>query len=284
MAEWLKVYGETEGPLGFPMRDEDAIRLDETIKAIGGEPDYQRMVVDKAMSEVVADGERADVSWICTEAVDRHKEVVLINGFDDRQYQSNPIVTLNHDYGKHPVGRSLWRKRIRNQHYRGIKAKTIYPTKPEKFEGDCWTPDVAFQLIQSGLMVGKSIGFLTVKAHAPTKEEIAVNPTWAAVNRVIDQWILLEYCCCWLPVNPETITEAVSKSADLSNPLKWLGVEVPTQKAEPTPEPPAPEPIIPFTTVEEIERLIQKQLTGINTDTIIQNCLKDALDKARGRI
>ena len=36
MSNWLKVYGETEGPLGFPMKDEDALRLEEAIKAIGG--------------------------------------------------------------------------------------------------------------------------------------------------------------------------------------------------------------------------------------------------------
>jgi hypothetical protein len=31
------------------------------------------------------------------------------------------------------------------------------------------------------------------------------------VRRVVDEWVLLEYCC-WLPVNPEVVTEVVAKA------------------------------------------------------------------------
>src|ERR1041384_6617430 len=56
----------------------------------------------KTMTEL-SPGERADVSWITTEAIDRQKEVVLVDGFNDEQFKANPIVTINHDYTKHAV-------------------------------------------------------------------------------------------------------------------------------------------------------------------------------------
>ena len=277
MPNWLKTYGDTEGPLGFPMTDEAAIRLEQTIKQIGGEPDYRRVVVEKAATEITAE-ERTDVSWISTEVVDRDREVVKTSGFNDEQYKSNPIVTLNHNYSIEPVGRSLWRKAIHNQHRRGIKAKTIYPNRPATWnDKEIWAPDRAFQLVQSGLMVGKSIGFLTIKSHAPTTEEIAANPEWKTVRRIIDEWILLEYCCCWLPTNPISIVEAVSKSADLIEPLKWAGAEVPEIKQE-------PELIIPMLSLEAAEQAVVKAISEINYQDLVKKICKDALDKATGKI
>ena len=73
------------------------------------------------------------------------------------------------------MGRSLWRKKIKDGARRGVKAKTIYPTKPDDWT-DAWAPDSAWGLVKASLMVGKSIGFLTVKSRAPTEEEIKRKP------------------------------------------------------------------------------------------------------------
>ncbi|MFL5731578.1 MAG: hypothetical protein ACJ78Q_00125, partial [Chloroflexia bacterium] len=43
---------------------------------------------------------------------------------------------------------------------------------------------------------------------------------WNALARVIEEWHLLEYAVCPMPVNPHTLVEAVSKS-NLSV-LPWL--------------------------------------------------------------
>ncbi len=118
----LPIYGTTQGPLGFPMKDADAKALDDFIKTLP-EQDYQHVVVEKAMTEL-SPGERADVSWICTEAIDRQREIVLTAGFRDDHYKNNPIVTINHDYSKSPVGKSIWRKKVRDGETRGVKAKT----------------------------------------------------------------------------------------------------------------------------------------------------------------
>ena len=117
--------------------------------------------------------QRADVSWITDESPDRWREVVIARGMNDSQFALNPIVTLNHKYGLPPVGRSLWRKRVKDGDRVGIKAKTQYPARPEKDWPDKseWPPDVAFNLVQNGLMNAKSIGFLPVKTHEPTLKE-----------------------------------------------------------------------------------------------------------------
>jgi hypothetical protein len=140
------------------------------------------------------------------------------------------------------VGRSLWRKKIKDGARRGVKAKTIYPTKPDDGT-DAWAPDSAWGLVKASLMVGKSIGFLTVKSRAPTEEEIQRKPEWAGVRRIVEEWILLEYACCWLPMNPEALVEAVSKSQQSADALKFVGAELP---------PPAKKeelPPIPFTSL-----------------------------------
>src|SRR5262245_35579813 len=108
-------YGGATGPLGFPLTDRQAGRLEQLLKALprDGEAAYRRVSKAAATSELNA-GERSDVSWITTEALDRDGEIVLAAGMNDSLFAENPIVTLNHSYFAPPVGRSLWRKRVRD--------------------------------------------------------------------------------------------------------------------------------------------------------------------------
>src|SRR5581483_3684005 len=151
MTTFIKHYGDSEGPLGFPMADKAAQALDALLKTLPRTPeyDYRHAVVTKAPTELNP-GERSDVSWISTESVDRAGEVVRARGMDDSQFQANPLVTLGHAYDLPPVGRSLWRKRTRDGNLVGIKAKTQYPARPAAWPGDDpWPPDKVFALIQA---------------------------------------------------------------------------------------------------------------------------------------
>jgi hypothetical protein len=79
------------------------------------------------------------VSWISTETPDRYDHLVFAKGMNNSQFALNPIVTLNHEYTRPPIGRSLWRKRVKNGDTRGIKAKTVYPPMPASWPaGECW--------------------------------------------------------------------------------------------------------------------------------------------------
>jgi hypothetical protein len=120
------------------------------------------------------------------------------------------------------------------------EAKTHYPPRPQAWEGS-WPADAAFTLVQADLLRGKSIGFLPTRVHAPSRQE-RDQPGWENVELVIDDWVLLEYACCFLPCQQHAVVEAVSKSA-LAIPdefLALMGVERPPVSAPFLPSPPSP--------------------------------------------
>jgi hypothetical protein len=279
MSTFLNTYGDTEGPLGFPMKDKQAKALEAILHSLPQEDrQLAHFVTAKAATEVL-DGERSDVSWISTESIDRDKEIVIAKGMNDGQFAANPLVTMNHCYSRPPVGRSLWRKRAKDGQLTGIKAKTQYPVRPADWTDDCWPPDAAFSLVKAGLLNGKSVGFIRLKSHAPTSHEIAAKPDlFANVTRIIDEWLLLEYACTFLPTNQDAIVEAVSKSK-IKVPKEWL-----PEIKDPPQGPPKNSEIIPFISYTEIENAVERALHGINIDTIARAVTKNAIDRLRGAV
>jgi hypothetical protein len=197
---------------------------------------------------------------------------------------------MGHNYWCAPVGKSLWRKKVKDGDVLGIKAKTRYPQKPsdwpdnEHGKQEVWPPDKVFCLIQAGLLQGKSIGFLPLKTHTPDDKEYK-KYGWEpdSVRCVIDEWLLLEYACVFLPANQDSLVEAVSKGetipADL---LLAMGVDPTILKQAP----PATPPVRPnsFTTLSEIERAIQAKINGIDFIAIAKKTVEEAYYKARGLV
>lgn len=277
MSEYLRRhYGDCEGPLGIPCLDRQARALDELLRALPKDDLYapSHLVIDKATTELLP-GERADVSWISAEDPDRMRDVVVARGMNDDHFKLNPVVTLNHAYGLPPVGRSLWRRRVKDGARAGIKAKTVYPARPAEWPASAeWPPDFAFALVQAGLLCGKSIGVLPTKVRLPTDEEMRRRPELCSVQRIIEEWVLLEYACVYLPAQQNAVVEAVSK-----------GLPVPDgfRRALQLPEMPAPL-TINFTSMSEVERHIRRRLDGIDFDQLAGNIAGQALDRARGRV
>jgi len=270
----------TEGPLGFPLQDRQAFALEAILKALPKSADYAyRKAAAPGPPTEVNPGERSDVSWISTEAIDRDREIVRARGLNESIYQYNPIVTLGHRYDLPPVGRSLWRKRVKDGGLAGVKAKTQYPPRPDDWSEPVWTPDAAFTLVQSGLMSGKSIGFLPVKFHVPSSHEIAQKPELQGVVRIIDEWLLLEYACTWLPTNARAIVEAVSKGVVTlpAEIIQALGLS-----AAPATE--QGETCIPFTPLTEIEGRLIRKFESLDLAALIDRAVADRLDRMRGRV
>src|SRR5438876_9836464 len=130
-------YGSAAGPLGFPMLDRQAFALEAILKALPRDDTfaYRKTLIAEKASEVLP-GERSDVSWISTEDPDRTHEVVIARGMNDSQFRLNPIVTLQHAYTIPPVGKSLWRKVVKDGELKGVKAKTQYPARPDGWQGN----------------------------------------------------------------------------------------------------------------------------------------------------
>jgi hypothetical protein len=269
-------YGDTIGPLNFPQSDRAARALDTLLRSLPHtkEYEYRKAVSTKAVTELNP-GERSDVSWISTESVDRMGEIVIARGMNDAQFQGNPLVTLGHAYWMPPVGKSLWRKRVRNGDLVGIKAKTQYPPCPDSWpSSDPWPPDKVLALVQAGLLQGKSIGFLPTKVHIPDEKEVQQNRWQEEVSLVIDEWLLLEYACVFLPANQDALVEAVSKGAMPGDYLAACGF------AE-TYLPPTPTPFTPW---EEIEKAIDRHVAAIDFDAVTATFIQNAYDRARGRV
>src|SRR5436190_16266533 len=185
---FLKSHFDTEGPFGLPMKDTQAKALEERLRALPHEDTFtlRRCSFERGVSELQP-GERADVSWITEETPDRVGDVVLAAGMDDSHFQLNPIVTLNHAYDQPPVGKSLWRRKVREGALRGVKAKTHYPPRPETWTGAEWLPDFAYEMVKADLLRGKSIGFFPLKVRTPSTDEIANSVQLANVRFIIEE-------------------------------------------------------------------------------------------------
>lgn len=211
----------TSGPFSLPMTDRQAFSLEARLKQLGVvEP--RRLSLARSNPEPQPEG-RSDVSWITAELPDRQGDIVLASGMDDSHFRLNPIVTLNHDYQRPPVGRSLWRRLVRDQGVTGIQAKTYYPPRPKDWSGGPWLPDLAYELLRAGLLNAKSIGFLPLKVRSPSQDEIAANPGMKNIRAIVEHWLLLEYACCYLPVQPYAVVEEIvtpKSVAETADPLQ----------------------------------------------------------------
>jgi hypothetical protein len=197
---------------------------------------------------------------------------------NDSHFKLNPIVTNNHACWCAPVGKSLWRKRAKDGPLVGIKAKTLYPKRPESWTGEDWMPDTVLALIQAGLMQGKSVGFIRLKSHAPSSHEIAADPAMAKVSRVIDEWLLIEYAVTFLPMNQAALVEAVSKSGIAPERLQTLGIELPR------PEPAPTSPVVPFTPESELYQAISRRIAAFDFEALAQRAISQGIDRSRGRV
>jgi hypothetical protein len=272
--DFLKPHYDTEGPFGLPMKDTQAQAFEAIIKTLPEPAEPKFVTLDKAPSEL-SPGERADVSWICTEDIDRDQEIVVAKGMNDFHFKLNPIVTLQHCYSLSPVGKSVWRKRINDGELTGIKAKTQYPKRPDNWKETDWPPDTTFSLIQAGLLLGKSIGFLPTKAHAPTDDEIKKNAELQSVRRIIDEWLLLEYACVYLPCQQNAVVEEVSKGVRIPDGILEL-FKIPKAWTE--------LPVLPFTTEAEVLKSIDRQINAIDFHHLAHQAVEDGIDRARGRV
>lgn len=214
-------YGQCEGPFGFPMQDRVAREVERILKglpAAAREIGFTRVAGAAATLEV-KEGERADVSLVTTDAVDRDFEVMVPEGGDWAQFLKNPVVTFAHRYDELPVGRALWVKRHRDNAHNGWLAKTQYTSRPADWQGQ-WFPDAVWHFVKSGDMPGKSIGFLPLEVSEPTALEIERRPDLKSVSAVIRRWLALEYAVAPVQSNPQALVQAVAKAQS-------AGVDVP---------------------------------------------------------
>ena len=173
------------------------------------------------------DEERTVTAVISTGAIDRDHEVLLPKGGSFEEFEKNPVVLWAHDHHETPVGKALWITRKGQK----IIAKTQFAETDKGKE--------VFQLFKGGFLNAFSVGFMPIKGHSPTPDDIRKNPDLADAFWIYDKWNLLEYSPVPVPSNPEALATAVkSKAVELSDEtIKELGIKVEAAEPEPEPEP-----------------------------------------------
>lgn len=202
-----KKYGNiVEGPQGYSMPEKTARKIEELSKGLPADFTFRRMAKSPA-SFVLTDGDRADVSTITTDSVDRDGDVVLPEGLDRSHF--NAVVPFAHKYDQLPVGTCQWIKPTPDGH--GLVARTFYPTKPDDWGDAPWMPSAVLHLMVNGTCTGKSIGFLPTSVRPPTAQEKAMRPDWKDAT-IIDKAALLEYSVVSVPANQDAELISVAKA------------------------------------------------------------------------
>lgn len=245
--------GMTKGPIGIPMSDEQAFQLETLL--VGVDIEMKRMVLPAAVAKI-EDGERAEISWITTEVPDREGDLVIADGMDETHYKLNPIVAMNHNLWNPPVGKSEWRKQLVNPvtGKKGIIAKTIYPERPNNWEGD-WEPNRVLEMIRAGLLMGKSIGFIPLKSRYITEAMRNEDKTLKGIRRIVEKWLLIEYSVCPIGIHQE----AVVVSKQLSD------------------KPAAPD--VPIMPIAQIDMAVKRIIGNMDLTAIAQNQLNKRMGK-----
>lgn len=209
-----KIYGDAEGPFGFPMRSDVASVVERLVKDLNG--DCKELVEDGVMriskvATIDANLEpRTEISFVTTDSIDRDAEVVMQTGMDWTQWRKNPTVTWAHKYDQMPIGRGLWVKKAEKEDFKGFLAKTRYLDRPQDWNGE-WFPDGVWHAVKNGFLAGKSIGFLPLEVRPPNEKEILARPELAKVSRLISKTLILEYAVCPVQCNPTALLESVGK-------------------------------------------------------------------------
>ena len=288
-----KAYGDAEGPFGFPMPSALASEIEKVVKGL---PKHLKdMGIQRrsfiAEAKDLIEGERADISLITSDAVDRDAEVMLPKGGNWKQFQKNPVVTFAHKYDELPVGRALWVKRAKDEGTNGWIAKTQYTSRPDGWQGP-WFPDAVWHLIKTGDLRGKSIGFLITDGSPPDEKEIGKRPELSGVRFVIRKWLALEYAVAPVQSNPEAFVLAAAKGREAGLPMETILTEsglilpmdqptfvdyykeISSEEPEPKRKPKAkPVPLMTRDT-------IRKALEG----NIMADSVEAAVDRLKGRV
>jgi hypothetical protein len=210
-----KAFGDATGPFGYPMPSAVAKEVDALIAGLSSDckglisNGPVRIAKTPSAFEFI-EGERADVSVIATDDVDHDREVIIVKGIRlDAFKKTGMPVTWAHNYTALPVGHGMWIKHDADK--TRLLAKTHYYDRPEDWQGD-WMADAVFHLIKNGSMLGKSIGFIPMKVHAPTPDDLKKRPELADATLVFDEVVMIEYAVTPVPANPNAIVQAVGKA------------------------------------------------------------------------
>tara|TARA_R110002012_G_scaffold24413_5_gene81575 strand:+ start:3722 stop:4324 length:603 start_codon:yes stop_codon:yes gene_type:complete len=171
-------------------------------------------------ADLESDGIKVD-AVISTETIDRDGEVLIAQGMDSSEYDSNPVVFYNHDYAQ-PVGQVTSLRRGKNR----VDATIEFAKRPEGFQGS-YFPEFVESLVDQGIVKGISVGFVPKQGGVRKASKADKDNYGDEVSQVYSQWKLLEVSIAPLPANGTALVQAVRKGVvSREDAKKWMGTEV----------------------------------------------------------
>jgi HK97 family phage prohead protease len=183
------------------------------------------MQTKRLNATVEAATDKGIVAKITTDSIDRDGEVLVPQGMNSKEFESNPILFWNHDYSQ-PVGNVTNIKRGD----RDVFGTLNFAKRTEGVKGEFF-PEVAESLVKQGFVKGVSVGFVPEgngSRSANTKDRKKYGD---GCKRIFNRWKLLEVSIAPLPANQDALVQAVDKG--LMTPIQckaWFGVDVPTKE------------------------------------------------------
>lgn len=133
---------------------------------------------------------------VSTDDVDRHGEIVDIDGIDLKNYENNPVVMWAHDYSIPPIAKTLEIKKVKKGKKKLLVAVMEFATTISDLARE------VYNLYKGGFLHTFSIGFI------PNYDKIEGN-------RYLESE-LLEYSAVPIPANPFALAQAKAKGLDTS--------------------------------------------------------------------
>jgi HK97 family phage prohead protease len=104
------------------------------------------------------------------ETIDKHGDLVRVDGWDVEDYKKNPVFLWGHDYSQAPVGRTVdVYKRYDDEgapNNKSLMFKVHFPKKEVSEKADA-----VFKLFKSKTLNATSVGFMPTKMNNPSDEE-----------------------------------------------------------------------------------------------------------------
>lgn len=167
------------------------------------------------------DKSRSFLAVASAESPDRFKDIIMVKGWQLKDYRKNPVVQMAHNYSKHPMGRSLEEFADSKK---GVERLMFRP----QFHGLDEESRLLYTLYKSKYLAGFSVGFLPLKSEKiekPDKKKDDVS-MWNTPTRFLKQ-ILLEVSVVPVPAHQDALSEirAMVKKGSLYIPARYLQKE-----------------------------------------------------------
>lgn len=175
-------------------------------------------------AKLETDGIKVD-AVISTESIDRDGEVLIAQGMDSSEYDANPVVFYNHDYGQ-PVGKVTNLRRGRDK----VEATIKFAKRPDDFQGS-YFPEFVESLVEQGIVKGISVGFVPKPGGVRKASKKDRDSYGDEVQQVYSKWKLLEVSIAPLPANGRALVSAVRKGlVNAEDAERWVGYDANRQK------------------------------------------------------